>query len=141
MTSGAVLAAALESLAGIRHTHSDALRLVPEAPGLYAFYGDDHALSERGLSPAFDGHSLYVGKAERSLSGRDVGTHFVAGRTGSSTVRRSLAGLLVEQFALVAVPRNLAEPNGSANSGLDAARSPVERLDGAAAFIGNMVQA
>src|SRR5664280_1883920 len=43
MTSDAVIAAALESLAGMRHAHSDAVQLVPKEPGLYAFYGDDYA--------------------------------------------------------------------------------------------------
>ncbi|MBY9074229.1 hypothetical protein K1X13_05275 [Nocardioides sp. WL0053] len=76
-----------------------------EAIWLYAFYGDDHAWSELELSPAFDGQPLYVGEAERSLNGRDVGTHNAAGKTGSSTVRRSLAALLVNELALVAVPR------------------------------------
>jgi hypothetical protein len=121
MTSDLVIAAALESLAGMRHAHSDAVQLVPKEPGLYAFYGDDHAWSGLGLNPTFEGQPLYVGKAERSLNGRDVGTHFAAGKTGSSTVRRSLAALLVEELALVAVPRNLAKPDGSANFGLDAA--------------------
>lgn len=121
MTSDVVLAAALESLSGTRHSHSVAVQLVPKWPGLYAFYGDGEAWSELRLSPAFDGQPLYVGKAEKSLSGRDVGTHFAAGKTGSSTVRRSFAALLVNELALVAVPRNLAKPDGSANFGLDAA--------------------
>lgn len=43
MTIDPVIAASLESLAGIRHAHADAVRLVPKAPGLYAFYGDDRA--------------------------------------------------------------------------------------------------
>src|SRR4051794_38178083 len=120
MTIDQVFDAALESLAGIRHAHADAVLLVPKEPGLYAFYGDDRAWAQLRLSPAFDGQPLYVGKAERSLNGRDVGTHFAAGKTGSSTVRRSLAALLVDELALVAVPRNLAQPDGSANFGLDA---------------------
>ena len=65
--------------------------------------------------------ALYVGKAERSLNGRDVGTHFATGKTGSSTVRRSLAALLTGQLDLLAVPRNVAMPDGSANYGLDSA--------------------
>jgi hypothetical protein len=121
MTIDQVISAALESLAGIRHAHADAVLLVPKEPGLYAFYGDDRAWAQLRLSPAFDGQPLYVGKAERSLNGRDVGTHFAAGKTGSSTVRRSLAALLVDELALVAVPRNLAKPDGSANFGLDVA--------------------
>jgi hypothetical protein len=121
MTSEAVVAGALESLAGMRLAHGDAVLLVPKHPGLYAFYGDDHAWLDLGLSRAYDGQALYVGKAERSLNGRDVGTHFATGKTGSSTVRRSLAALLVDELALVALPRNLAKPDGSANFGLDAA--------------------
>jgi hypothetical protein len=57
-----------------------------------------------------------------------VGTHFAAGKTGSSTVRRSLAALLADELALVAVPRNLAKPDGSANFGLEA--SSEGRLSG-----------
>ena len=55
-----------------------------------------------------------------------MGTHFAAGKTGSSTVRRSLAALLTDELALVAVPRNLTKPDGSANFGLDVASE--ERL-------------
>lgn len=62
---------------------------------------------------------MYVGKAEKSLNGRDVGTHFTAGKTGSSTVRRSLAALLITQLDLRAVPRNLSRPDGSANYALE----------------------
>lgn len=120
MTSDAV-ASALDSLAGPGHAYMDAVRLVPKLPGLYAFYGDDHAWSQLGLNPAYDGQPLYVGKAERSLNGRDVRTHFAAGKTGSSTVRRSLSALLVDELALAAVPRNLTKPDGSANFGLDVA--------------------
>ena len=104
MTSDAVTVGAFEALTGTRHAHGDAVQLVPKEPGLYAFYGDDQAWSELGLRSAFAGQPLYVGKAERSLNGRYVGTHFAAGKTGSSTVRRSLAALLVDTLGLVAVP-------------------------------------
>lgn len=60
-----------------------------------------------------------MGKAERSLSSRDFGTHFAAGKTGSSTVRRSLAALLAAELDLVAVPRNEGRPDGSANFSLE----------------------
>lgn len=120
MTSDAVISGALESLAGLRNRHREAVKLVPNKPGLYAFYGDDEAWSQLELRPALDAQPLYVGKAERSLNGRDVGTHFAVGKTGSSTVRRSLAALLVDSLALVAAPRNPAKPDGSANFGLDA---------------------
>lgn len=121
MASDEVIAEALMSLAGMSLAYSDAVQLVPKHPGLYAFYGDDRTWSDLGLIRAYDGQLLYVGKAERSLNGRDVRTHFAAGKTGSSTVRRSLAALLVDELGLVAVPRNLAKPDGSANFGLDEA--------------------
>lgn len=119
MSSDLLIAVALESLAGRRHARKDAAGLVPNRPGLYAFYGDDRAWSDLGLTRAYDGQPLYVGKAERSLNGRDVRTHFAAGKTGSSTVRRSLAALLLDELALVVVPRNPDKPDGSANFGLD----------------------
>ncbi len=122
MTNDAlVVNAALRALAGLRHPRIEAVNLVPKAPGLYAFYGDGQAWSDLGLTSAFDDQPLYVGKAEMSLNGRDVGTHFATGKTGSSTVRRSLAALLTQQLDLVAVPRNPAKPDGSANFGLDSA--------------------
>ena len=114
-------AEALVDLARVRHKRSAATHQVPSAPGLYAFYGDGQAWSELDLSPAFDGQPLYVGKAERSLNGRDVRTHFSTGKTGSSTVRRSLAALLADQLGLVAVPRNSVRPDGSAHFSLEAA--------------------
>lgn len=117
----AVIEAALEALAGERHDRSRAAGLVPDQPGLYAFYGDTQVWTDLGLEPAFDDQPLYVGKAERSLNGRDVRTHFATGKTGSSTVRRSLAALLADDLDLVAVPRNLANPDGSANFALDPA--------------------
>lgn len=112
---------ALVGLAGARNNRADAAHKVPRAPGLYAFYGDGRAWSDLDLTPALDGQPLYVGKAEKSLNGRDVGTHFATGKTGSSTVRRSLAALLIDRLDLVAVPRNLARPDGSANYALEAA--------------------
>ena len=121
MTNAAVVAAALNALAGNRHRRIEAEGLVAKSPGLYAFYGDDYAWSDLGLTPALRDQPLYVGKAEKSLNGRDVGTHFATGKTGSSTVRRSLAALLADQLDLIAVPRNLAKPDGSANFGLDPA--------------------
>jgi hypothetical protein len=102
-----------------RHSVSEALGAVPDAPGLYAFYASARACSDLGLGPASDASALYVGKAEASLVSRDLKTHFATGKTGSSTVRRSFAALLSERLDLHAVPRNLAKPDGSANFGLE----------------------
>ena len=41
MTNDAVMAAALGSLTGARHGYNDAVRVVQDEPGLYAFYGED----------------------------------------------------------------------------------------------------
>lgn len=111
--------AALKSLGGARHARGAAADQVPRSPGLYAFHGDQRAWEDLGLTPAFDGQPLYVGKSETSLYGRDVVTHFSPGKTGSSTVRRSLAALLVDELDVVAVPRNLLKPDASANFALD----------------------
>ena len=115
MVFESLLPEAVAALVGVRHARVDALERTPRKPGLYAFSGDEVAWRQLGLTPAFRDQPLYVGKAEKSLSGRDVGTHFATGKTGSSTVRRSLAALLVDDLHLVAVPRNLAKPDGSAN--------------------------
>lgn len=121
MTIETLAVAASEALAGVRHRRREAVELVAKAAGLYAFYGDARSWTDLDLTPAFDSQPLYVGKAERSLNGRDVGTHFATGKTGSSTVRRSLAALLAEQLDLVPVPRSLAKPDGSTNFALEPA--------------------
>lgn len=128
MSLDPAVAEALIYLAGTRSIRRDAVHRVAKAPGLYAVYGDERAWSDLGLSPSFVDQPLYIGKAEKSLNGRDVGTHFSTGKTGSSTVRRSLAALLVFELDLVAVPRNMAKPDGSANYSLDPAGD--ERLSG-----------
>ena len=49
-------------------------------------------------APAPDAFGLV--KAERSLASRDIRTHFESGKTGSSTLRRSLAALLGDHLKL-----------------------------------------
>lgn len=101
---------------------------IPEAevsvegrPGLYAISGAATAWVTLGLGDPPDDRPLYVGKSEDSLVTRDVKTHFATGRTGSSTVRRSLAGLLAGALELHAQPRNPAKPGHYANFGLEPA--------------------
>ncbi|MGW3547006.1 GIY-YIG nuclease family protein [Janibacter hoylei] len=55
---------------------------------------------------------LYIGKAERSLVSRDLQTHFTSGKTGQSSLRRSLAALLRVELDLTAQPRNPSRPDG-----------------------------
>lgn len=94
---------------------------VPSAPGLYAVTGDDDVWVELELTLPADDRPLYVGKAERSLASRDVRTHFATGKTGSSTLRRALAGLLAARLDLRAQPRNPSKPGYFSNFGLEAA--------------------
>lgn len=95
----------------------------PASPGLYAVFGADTAWHTLGLGEAPDARPLYVGKAERSLSSRDVGTHFgFAGGsnsiTGSSTLRRSLAAQLRSTLGLRGRYRNPSIPKYASNYGL-----------------------
>lgn len=100
-------------LGGPRHAIAEAFEVVPNVAGLYAVYGDEKAVAQ--LEIGRPDRPLYVGKAERSLVSRDLRTHFATGKTGSSTLRRSVGSLLRERLALLAVPRNLDRPDGSAN--------------------------
>lgn len=85
----------------------------------------EEAWSALGLRPVDDHRPLYVGKSESSLRGREVDTHFDAGRgsaskTGSSTVRRSFAALLAPKLRLHAIPRNIDKPGYFSNYSLRA---------------------
>ena len=112
------VAAARTALTSPRHTLADAAAHVPNAPGLYAIYGDAGVWQDLALGDPPDDRPLYLGKAEDSLVTRDLKTHFGSGRTGSSTVRRSFAALLRDTLDLHAQPRNPAKPERFANYGL-----------------------
>jgi hypothetical protein len=101
---------------------------VPSTPGLYAVHAGAESWEELGLGAPPDDRPLYVGKSESNLAGRDVNTHFCTGKTGSSTLRRSIGALLAEKLELRAVPRNLARPGHFANYSFDA--NGDERLTG-----------
>ena len=105
-----LVAEALAALDAPRARPISASSAVPAKPGLYAVHADDAAWTEAGLAEPPDERPLYVGKAERSLASRDVETHFASGRTGSSTLRRSLAALLRERLVLEALPRKRSDP-------------------------------
>lgn len=110
---------AVRALAGPGLRAEDAAVTVPASAGLYGFHGDESVWLQLGLGSPPDDRPLYVGKAEASLAARDVRTHFATGRTGSSTLRRSLAALLVAELDLVACPRNPARPGHFSNYGLE----------------------
>lgn len=98
--------AILEALAAPRFTLAEALEQVPRSPGLYAMHANENAWRELKLGSPTDAGPLYVGKAEKSLHSRDVLTHFRAGKTGTSTLRRSIAALLTNSLDLVPCPRS-----------------------------------
>jgi hypothetical protein len=94
---------------------------ISHRPGLYAVHGHVATWLEVGLGEPPDERPLYVGKAEDSLASRDVQTHFGDGRTGSSTLRRSLAAFLTARLDLVPMPRNPDRPGYFASYGLEPA--------------------
>ncbi len=81
------------------------IRFFSNQPGIYAiyFYGDKFADPKLPIKK----HELiYIGKTESSQQSRDANTHFKSGKTGSSTVRRTVGALLREELKLIPVPRN-----------------------------------
>ena len=96
----------------------------PNRPGLYAVYGSADVWRMLELGEPRDRRPLYVGKAERSLSSRDVGTHFGFARetqnsiTGSSTLRRSLSALLRIELGFRGRYRNPARCDKASHFGL-----------------------
>lgn len=72
-------------------------------PGLYAFsLAKGSSLKEFGKANQI----IYVGKAEDSLKQRDFNTHFKNGKTGQSTLRRSIGAILKKDFNATAFSRN-----------------------------------
>lgn len=104
------LPAALAALTEPRFHVTDARDRVPDAPGLYAMYGDVQTWRALGLAAPPDDRPLYVGKAEESLVTRDLDQHFRNGTTGHSSPRRSYAALLATKLQLVACPRRWPNP-------------------------------
>jgi hypothetical protein len=76
-----------------------------QLPGIYAIFyiGDNFPI----LGNLVSKHQLiYIGKTESSQQKRDAETHFKTGKTGSSTVRKSIGSLLCELKKLKPIPRN-----------------------------------
>lgn len=106
---------AQEALLGAQSDIEQAVKLIPATAGLYAVWAGQSTWDALGLHPDGEHQPLYVGKSETSLRGREVNTHFDAGKgaaskTGSSTVRRSFAALLAPSLRLQAIPRNIDKP-------------------------------
>ncbi len=74
----------------------------PTHPGIYSIFLTDGAnLKEFGSN----GQLLYIGISARSLSDRDFKEHFATGKTGKSTLRRSIGAILYGELNLEARPR------------------------------------
>lgn len=74
-------------------------------PGIYAFFyiGNDFPLLGNSVSKH---QIIYIGKTESSQEKRDAKTHFTTGKTGSSTVRKSIGSILFGNENLKPIPRN-----------------------------------
>lgn len=73
----------------------------PKEPGVYGLFlrdGTDFPLAHNPTEP------LYVGTSG-NLAQREFDTHFAAGQTGFSTVRRSFGALLLNRLGLRPQPR------------------------------------
>lgn len=74
-------------------------------PGIYAFFyiGNNFPLLGNSVSKH---QIIYIGKTESSQEKRDAKTHFTTGKTGSSTVRKSIGSILYSKENLKSIPRN-----------------------------------
>lgn len=92
-----------EILAELRHKAVSIDRLAaPAGPGLYAYFLAPGA----ALGPVTHSgeEAVYIGRSS-NLAQREFDTHFAAGKTGFSTLRRSIGALLKGDLALEARPR------------------------------------
>lgn len=115
--NGDLVGQALAALSQPGESAIAAAASAPRRPGLYAITATATPRKELGFDP--DVGILYVGKAEHSLEGRDLRQHFADGQTGRSTLRRSLAALLVEELELIPMPRNPRKPADFDRYGLE----------------------
>ncbi len=76
-----------------------------QQPGIYAFFyiGSDFPL----FGDVVKKHQIiYIGKTESSQKKRDAETHFATGKTGNSTVRKSIGSILCSINNMKPIPRN-----------------------------------
>ncbi|MCW5874604.1 MAG: hypothetical protein KIS88_08170 [Anaerolineales bacterium] len=82
---------------------------LPKQPGLYAFGLVGNPFSNSQFSSLGESSFLYLGKSQKNLHDRVMGKHLNSKRTGSSTLRRTLGALLLEELALTPLPRSTTE--------------------------------
>ena len=89
----------------VKETDFKKTTLFSKLPGIYALFyiGSDFPL----LGDSVTKHQIiYIGKTESSQEKRDAKTHFTSGKTGSSTVRKSIGSILCDKENLIPIPRN-----------------------------------
>ena len=76
-------------------------------PGIYfiGFNGENFPFPSQ-VDIVSTGDIIYVGKTEKSQKSRDANTHFKSGKTGSSTLRRSVGAILRNKLELKPIPRS-----------------------------------
>ncbi len=74
-------------------------------PGIYAvlYFGKSNTLG--AITGLKSGLIIYIGKTLSSQQSRDADTHFKSGKSGSSTLRRSIGALLREEMNFNPIPR------------------------------------
>lgn len=76
-----------------------------KSPGIYAIFFCGENFPIKNIKPAPD-KVIYLGKTESSQEKRDAKTHFKSGKTGSSTLRKSIGSLLRNEYSLKPIIRN-----------------------------------
>lgn len=84
------------------------ITIYSKLPGIYAifFLGDQFPLENFEIPK---NRIIYIGKTESSQQSRDANTHFKSGKTGSSTVRKSVGALLSQSEEIISVIRSLSD--------------------------------
>ncbi len=77
-------------------------------PGIYAifFSGKFFPLENKEPKPY---EAIYIGKTESSQEKRDAKTHFKSGKTGSSTLRKTIGSLLRKKYNLKPIVRSTSD--------------------------------
>ncbi len=86
------------------------IREFPQEPGVYAIgFTGYHFPFPGGLKAVNKNDIIYIGKTEKGQRDRHAKTHFNNGKTGSSTLRRSLGAILLDDLELKPIPRSKSE--------------------------------
>lgn len=86
------------------------IKTFSDKPGIYSvhFHGSVFPLSS-AKEKVKSGDIVYIGKTLSSQKDRDADSHFSTGKTGSSTLRRTLGAILIDQLNLKPIPRSESE--------------------------------